>query len=58
MNLDKDRRVQKDPSPVALDASYKDPIGSLPVRPKTSMRRDATEDEDWADIDDDIMLPE
>eukprot|EP00056_Hartaetosiga_gracilis_P019490 m.14459 g.14459 ORF g.14459 m.14459 type:complete len:76 (+) comp7728_c0_seq2:28-255(+) len=43
---------------IALDASYRDPIGNLPVRPKTGIRRQQDDDEDWADIDDDVMLPE
>eukprot|EP00055_Hartaetosiga_balthica_P008287 m.30306 g.30306 ORF g.30306 m.30306 type:complete len:844 (-) comp6222_c0_seq1:228-2759(-) len=48
----------KAPQAMALDASYKDPIGSLPIRPKTSMKGQQDEDDEWADIDDDVMLPE
>ena len=41
-----------------VDASYKDPIGALPMRPKTAARKaDEDEDEEWGDLGDD-MLPE
>lgn len=45
------------PRPV-VDASYKDPIGDLPARPKTAARRAGDGDDDeWGDVDDDL-LPE
>ncbi|EGD80416.1 hypothetical protein PTSG_11061 [Salpingoeca rosetta] len=39
-----------------LDASYKDPVGALPVRPKTAARK-ADDGEDSFELDED-MLPE
>ncbi|EDQ86081.1 uncharacterized protein MONBRDRAFT_11191 [Monosiga brevicollis MX1] len=44
------------PKPQALDASYKDPIGQMPNRPKTAAQRSQPPDEEnWDDIDDDLL---
>eukprot|EP00730_Choanoeca_flexa_P000004 TRINITY_DN10001_c0_g1_i2.p1 TRINITY_DN10001_c0_g1~~TRINITY_DN10001_c0_g1_i2.p1 ORF type:complete len:846 (+),score=200.15 TRINITY_DN10001_c0_g1_i2:326-2539(+) len=59
IDMPRDSAPAPQPAPQpTLDASYKDPIGALPMRPKTAVRRaDDDEDEDWGELGDD-MLPE
>ncbi len=47
------------PSLCCADASYVDPLGELPERPKTAARRTDAADDDFADVElGNDLLPE
>lgn len=41
-----------------VDASYSDPIGAMPARPRTAAVRRADSEDEWGDEELDEMLPE
>ena len=47
------------PPPTRTDASYVDPLGELPERPKTAARKQEVADDDFADVElGNDLLPE